>query len=97
MEAAFKAAHEWYEEEAGKNPTFKTLYEPWKKLRSEEYQWFRIAEATFANFIGMYNWFAASRSASLCSASRGRHQNGWIFSLLLPVGASLLAIRSGRR
>jgi len=51
MEAAFKIAHEMYEEEAGKNPAFKTLYEPWKKFRSEEYQWFRIAEATFANFM----------------------------------------------
>ncbi|MFO1431022.1 MAG: TRAP transporter substrate-binding protein [Candidatus Competibacteraceae bacterium] len=51
MEAAFKIAHELYEEEAGKNPAFKVLYEPWKKFRSEEYQWFRIAEATFANFM----------------------------------------------
>ncbi len=51
MEAALKAATELYEEEAGKNPAFKTIYEPWKKFRSEQNQWFRIAEATFANFM----------------------------------------------
>jgi TRAP-type mannitol/chloroaromatic compound transport system substrate-binding protein len=51
MEAALKAANELYEEEAGKNPAFKTIYEPWKKFRSEQNQWFRIAETTYANFM----------------------------------------------
>jgi TRAP-type mannitol/chloroaromatic compound transport system substrate-binding protein len=51
MEAAFKVSTELYEEEAGKNPSFKTIYEPWKKFRLEEFQWFRVAEASYANFM----------------------------------------------
>lgn len=51
MDAAFKAAHELYEEEAAKNPQFKTIYEPWKKFRSEEFQWFRVAEGTYQNYV----------------------------------------------
>lgn len=51
MEAAFKVTNELYEDEAGKNPAFKTIYEPWKKFRSEQYQWFRVAEGGFANFM----------------------------------------------
>lgn len=51
MEAGYKAATDLYEEEAGKNPSFKTIYEPWKKFRSEQFQWFRVAEATYANFV----------------------------------------------
>jgi len=51
MEAAFKATQDMYEEESAKNPAFKTVYEPWKKFRSEEYQWFRVAEASYANFL----------------------------------------------
>lgn len=51
MEAAFKTANELYEEEAGKNSQFKKLYDSWKTFRSAEYQWFRVAEATYANFV----------------------------------------------
>ena len=50
MEAALKVANEIYTEEAAKNPAFKTIYEPWKRFRNDEFQWFRIAEATYANF-----------------------------------------------
>ena len=42
--------NEIYAEEAAKNPAFKTIYEPWKRFRNDEFQWFRIAEATYANF-----------------------------------------------
>jgi len=51
LEAAFKAASELYAEESGKNPAFKTIYEPWKKFRAQDYSWFRVAEGTFANFM----------------------------------------------
>ena len=51
MKAAYKAALEYYDEEAAKNPAFKKIYEPWKKFRAEQYQWFKVAEASFQNFV----------------------------------------------
>jgi TRAP-type mannitol/chloroaromatic compound transport system substrate-binding protein len=51
MTAARKIAFEIYEEEAGKNPGFKKIYEPWKAFRENELQWFRLAEADYANFL----------------------------------------------
>ncbi|HXH01864.1 MAG TPA: TRAP transporter substrate-binding protein [Candidatus Competibacteraceae bacterium] len=51
LDAAFKAAGELYAEEAGKNEKFKKIYESWKKFRSAEYQWFRVAEGTYANYL----------------------------------------------
>lgn len=50
MTAAYKAVFEMYEEEARKNPTFKKIYNEWLKFRKTQYQWFRLAEGTFANF-----------------------------------------------
>jgi TRAP-type mannitol/chloroaromatic compound transport system substrate-binding protein len=50
LEAALKAANELYDEEAGKNPAFKKIYESWKRFRNDEFQWFRVAEATYGNF-----------------------------------------------
>ena len=50
MAAAQKAAYELYEEEAGKNPAWKKMYEPWKKFRSREFLWHRAAEFTYENF-----------------------------------------------
>ena len=40
LRAANKAAFELYEAEAAKNPAFKKLYEPWKKFREQQYEWF---------------------------------------------------------
>jgi TRAP-type mannitol/chloroaromatic compound transport system substrate-binding protein len=51
MAASFKAANEVYEETSATNPRFKKVYEPWKKFRDEEIQWFRVAEQTFDNFM----------------------------------------------
>lgn len=51
MTAAYKAAFEMYNEEAAKNPAFKKIYNEWLKFRKAEYQWFRLAEATYANFV----------------------------------------------
>ena len=51
MEACYKASEETYEEVAAKNPKFKKIYEPWKKFREEQIQWFSIAEGRMDNFM----------------------------------------------
>ncbi|MGL4408635.1 MAG: TRAP transporter substrate-binding protein [Zoogloea sp.] len=58
MAAAYKAATELYDETAEKNPKFKKIYEPWKKFRDEQLQWFAVAENRFDNFM------QAARSAA---------------------------------
>ncbi|TCV82358.1 TRAP transporter substrate-binding protein [Sulfurirhabdus autotrophica] len=50
MEAALKEANKLYNEEAAKNPAFNKIYASWKRFRNDEFQWFRVAEATYANF-----------------------------------------------
>ncbi len=50
LAAAWKATHELYDEISGKNPKFKTVYEPWRKFRDDQYLWFRVAELTYENF-----------------------------------------------
>jgi TRAP-type mannitol/chloroaromatic compound transport system substrate-binding protein len=50
LEAAAKIANELYEDEAGKNPAFKKIYDSWKRFRNDQFQWFRVAETTYANF-----------------------------------------------
>jgi TRAP-type mannitol/chloroaromatic compound transport system substrate-binding protein len=50
LAAAWKAAHELYDEFAAKNAKFKTVYEPWRKFRDDQYLWFRVAELTYENF-----------------------------------------------
>jgi TRAP-type mannitol/chloroaromatic compound transport system substrate-binding protein len=50
MLAARRAAFELYEEEAKSNPSFNEIYRAWKTFRDTEYQWFKVAEAAFANF-----------------------------------------------
>ena len=54
MEAALKAASELYAQEAAKNPAFRKIYEPWKRFRNDEFQWFRVAEASYDNFAFNY-------------------------------------------
>jgi TRAP-type mannitol/chloroaromatic compound transport system substrate-binding protein len=51
MQASYKAAFELYDETAAKNASFKKVYEPWKAFRDSQYQWFRVAESTFDNFV----------------------------------------------
>jgi TRAP-type mannitol/chloroaromatic compound transport system substrate-binding protein len=51
MAACYKAAYEIYAEEAGKNPTFKKIFEAWNKFRKEQVAWFRIGELPQDNFI----------------------------------------------
>jgi len=49
--AALAAATTLYDEEAARNPTFARFYTSWRKFRYEQTQWYRIAEATFNNFM----------------------------------------------
>lgn len=51
MQAAEKAAFQLYDEEAAKNPEFARIYTAWKQFRDAEIQWFRVAEANYANFL----------------------------------------------
>lgn len=50
MKAALKVAEDIYREEAAKNPAFKKIYEPWARFRNDQFQWFRVAELSYANF-----------------------------------------------
>jgi len=51
MAASYKASEETYEEVASKNAKFRKVYEPWKKFRAEQIEWFSIAEGRFDNFM----------------------------------------------
>jgi TRAP-type mannitol/chloroaromatic compound transport system substrate-binding protein len=51
MAACYKATTEVYEDIAGKNAKFKKVYEPWKAFRTEQLQWFQVAENRFDNFM----------------------------------------------
>ena len=51
MAACYKAALELYEETSAKNPKFKKIYEPWKKFRDEQIEWFSVCEARFDSFV----------------------------------------------
>lgn len=50
MEAALTASNALYDEESRKNPSFKKIYESWRRFRNDEFQWFRIAEAAYDEF-----------------------------------------------
>ncbi len=51
MAACYKATQEVYDEIATKNEKFKKIYEPWKKFRGDEVEWFAVAENRFDNFM----------------------------------------------
>jgi TRAP-type mannitol/chloroaromatic compound transport system substrate-binding protein len=51
MQACYKAAFDLYDETAAKNENFRKVYEPWKAFRDSQFQWFRVAESTFDNFV----------------------------------------------
>jgi TRAP-type mannitol/chloroaromatic compound transport system substrate-binding protein len=51
LAACYKASEENYEEVASKNPKFRKVYEPWKKFRAEQVEWFSIAEGRQDNFM----------------------------------------------
>ncbi len=51
MDAGMKAAFALYDDEAKKNPAFARIYGEWKRFREMEIQWFKVAEASYANFM----------------------------------------------
>lgn len=51
LDASWKAANEVCEEEASKNAKFKKIYEPWKRFRQDQNQWFSVAEAGMQNYM----------------------------------------------
>jgi len=50
MEAAEKASYEVYDELGKKSAHWARIYPKWKQFRDEEFLWFRVAEATYANY-----------------------------------------------
>jgi TRAP-type mannitol/chloroaromatic compound transport system substrate-binding protein len=50
MQAAWRVAHEVYDETSGRNPRFKKIWDSYRPYRNESYQWFRVAENSFDNF-----------------------------------------------
>src|SRR4051812_44456888 len=65
LAACYKASEENYEEIASKNAKFRKVYEPWKKFRDEQVQWFSIAEARQDSFM-----VGAQRSAQRGAATK---------------------------
>jgi TRAP-type mannitol/chloroaromatic compound transport system substrate-binding protein len=65
MAASYKASEENYEEVAAKNAKFKKVWEPWKKFRAEQVEWFSIAEGRFDGFM----------TAAMRSAQRGKKKS----------------------
>jgi TRAP-type mannitol/chloroaromatic compound transport system substrate-binding protein len=51
LEACFAAANAVFEETAAKNADFKRVYEAMKVVRSDNYMWFQVAEATSDTFM----------------------------------------------
>ena len=51
MNAAFKAAMEFYEELNSKNENWKKVYADYSKFRAEQNLWFRFTEASFDSFM----------------------------------------------
>jgi TRAP-type mannitol/chloroaromatic compound transport system substrate-binding protein len=51
LDACYKAAYQLYDETAAKNAKFKKVYEPWRKFREDERQWFRVEEQQYDNFV----------------------------------------------
>ncbi|MEO0936407.1 MAG: ABC transporter substrate-binding protein, partial [Cyanobacteria bacterium J06641_2] len=51
LQAAQKATVEELEASASKDATFKKVYEQWKGFRDKLYNWNRVNEYSFANFV----------------------------------------------
>ncbi len=51
MQAAQKISFELFNENASKDATFKQVYEQWKTFRQSVYNWNRVNELSFANFV----------------------------------------------
>ncbi|MFP5390091.1 MAG: TRAP transporter substrate-binding protein [Gammaproteobacteria bacterium] len=51
MDGCYKAAQDVMNEEAAKNPKFKTIYEPWKRFRNDQNMWASVAEAAMQDYL----------------------------------------------
>jgi TRAP-type mannitol/chloroaromatic compound transport system substrate-binding protein len=51
LEACLKAANELFEELAAKSAHFRRIYAGWNRFRSDQFLWFRVAEAAYDNFV----------------------------------------------
>jgi TRAP-type mannitol/chloroaromatic compound transport system substrate-binding protein len=51
LQSAQKAAFELYEEKASSDASFKEIYQNWRQFREQIYQWNKINELSFANFV----------------------------------------------
>lgn len=51
LQAAQKAAQEYYQSESTKSPNFKKVYEQWNKFRTEVSEWNKINELSYASFV----------------------------------------------
>ncbi len=51
MDACYKAALQLYEETSAANPTFKKIYDDYRKFMNDSNLWFRIAEAQYSNYM----------------------------------------------
>lgn len=51
MQAAYKATFELYAEYSEKHPEWAAIYPGWKKFRDEGFEWFRVAEYGYDNYV----------------------------------------------
>jgi TRAP-type mannitol/chloroaromatic compound transport system substrate-binding protein len=51
MTAAEETSFALFDEFAANDPDFKALYDGWKEFRTGVYEWNRINEAGFSNFV----------------------------------------------
>ena len=51
MDACYKAAQDLYAETSAKNPAFKKVFEDYRKFMGDSNLWFRIAEASYSNYM----------------------------------------------
>jgi TRAP-type mannitol/chloroaromatic compound transport system substrate-binding protein len=61
LAACYKAALELYDETSARNPNFKRVYEAMTKFRSDQLQWFAVAENRYDAFMQATRRFAARR------------------------------------
>lgn len=51
MDASLKSANAVMEDLAGKNAKFKKIYDPWRRFRQDQNQWFSVAEGPMQEYL----------------------------------------------
>ena len=51
LQAAQKAAQDYYAEESTKNPAFKKVYDQWNQFRTDVAEWNKINELSYSSFV----------------------------------------------